>query len=536
MKILTNIREIKPALILEISKLVSREMSSGNKIINTLSLLSRWANLHYGRIMLPNYQDSNLEVAYHYGLKDEFVKIGKYTVPFDQGMTGYVWRSNQSAVVTDAANENIFLQRIIEPIDQSINQIGFIAVPINFDGKTLGVLSVQRRANPRRPYSDDVDLLRVITALIAPVLQNVHHGTQQISYLPTQLDHKSDHFFRICEANGIAGSSRPLLFAVKEIVQVKDSDAPIMLLGESGTGKEMFARLAHNESIRRDKPLISINCASIPAALLESELFGHEKGSFTGAHRRQVGKIEQAQGGTLFLDEIGDMPLDLQSKLLRVLQDKTIQPIGSDVARRVDFRLITATHVNLANSIRDGKFRLDLYYRINVIPINLPPLRKRGQDIPILSQFFLKHFNELYDRKIFFTQGVFEKLQEFHWPGNIRQLQNLIERAVLKSDGNVIGTEDIDEIINAENIMTEGFNPEWNTDGNFGNISSNLDLKSSDINFKTGRGYLKVSDCQIDSIQAALDKAQGNQAQAARLLGMTARQLRYRLLKLGIIS
>ncbi len=319
-----------------------------------------------------------------------------------------------------------------------------------------------------------------------------------------------------------------------------------MLLGESGTGKEMFARMAHRESQRRDKPFICINCASIPEALLESELFGHEKGSFTGAYRRQKGKIEQAHEGTLFLDEIGDMPLDLQAKLLRVLQDKQVQPIGSDQPQHVNFRLITATHVNLAAALQEGRFRLDLYYRINVIPVYLPPLRKRQEDITRLAQHFLNHYAQLYDRNVSFTQGIQEELLSYSWPGNIRQLQNVVERAVLKASGQLIHVEQIRHILDTERSMYQSVQlndasldaapmPEPMVKGHtFGSPHGAQPSEQAPTRVNRGkRSYMRVCEHESECIRDAMTKSSGNQAQAARLLGMTARQFRYRLSKLG---
>ena len=544
MKEITGTREINSALLLEVSRLVSKSTAaSGYKIMSLLSLLSRWSNLHYGRIMLPNYALRALEVAYSYGLPEEQIALGKYTVPFDQGLTGFAWRTGQVSLVTDVLDESIFIERIAEPVEGSMSRIGFICVPINIDGRVIGVLSVQRRANPRRSYSEDVDLLRIISSMIGPVLVNMRQRAQQVSFLPAQLDHDGGRYIHMCETNNIVGSSHALLSAVKEIDQVKNSEAPIMLLGESGTGKEMFARMAHRESQRRDKPFICINCASIPEALLESELFGHEKGSFTGAYRRQKGKIEQAHEGTLFLDEIGDMPLNL----LVLKYTQQFQPIGSDRPQHVNFRLITATHVNLAAALQEGRFRLDLYYRINVIPVYLPPLRKRQEDITRLAQHFLNHYAQLYDRSISFTQGIQEELQSYSWPGNIRQLQNVVERAVLKASGQLINVEQIKHILDIERSMYQTSQPvddspldvatvsEPVTLG-YGNRTHNGALSSDSSPARGSRGkrsYMRVCDDDSENIRDAMSRSSGNQAQAARLLGMTARQFRYRLAKLG---
>lgn len=524
-----NPGQINAALLIEASKLVAKPAASGDKITQVLRLLSEWAKLQFPRVLLPNYQSRELEVAYHYGLRADKLAGRAYSVRFNQGLTGYVWRSGQVALVTDVTSEPLFVTRIAEPIEGSLQHIGFISVPITIEGKTVGVLSAQRRANPRRRYADDVDLLRVVATLIGPVMQRMRSRAENISFVPGELDRDSDRYIRLCEAHGIIGASRALLSAVKEIDQVKDSDAPILLLGESGTGKEMFAGMAHREGRRKHKPFVCINCASIPEHLLESELFGHEKGSFTGAYRRRQGKIEQADGGTLFLDEIGDMPLDLQAKLLRVLQDKHVQPIGSDSPRHVDFRLITATHVNLIAAMESGCFRLDLYYRLNVFPISLPALHQRPEDIPRLAQHFLNHYCQVYERSAKFTHDAHERLCSFPWPGNVRQLQNVVERTVLKADTHWVTVDQIDAVLGAEaerGLCTPRSEEFRRTPPHRAPFEQRENVRS--------RPYFRVRDTDRNAVEAALRESGGNQAQAARSLGLTARQLRYRLKKLHV--
>lgn len=533
MKHIINSKQIHFLLLLEISKILGNATPSSQKITTVLDLLSKWGKLYFGRVMLPNYQTRELEVAFSIDLLRENIEAGQYTVKFNKGLTGYVWRLGQVALVTDVLNENIFLSRIAEPIEGSKHHVGFICVPILVDTRPIGVLSVQRRSNPRRRYSDDVDLLRVIATLLAPVLQRLQTRARNISYDPDKLDHDSGRWLALCESHGIIGASKELLSAIKQIEKVKNSDAPIMLLGESGTGKEVFAGMAHKESNRSKKPFICINCASIPDTLLESELFGHEKGSFTGAYKRQQGKIEQAHEGTLFLDEIGDMPLDLQAKLLRVMQDKHIQPVGSDKPRYVDFRLITATHVNLSEAVADGRFRLDLFYRLNVIPVSLPSLRQRIEDIPRLAQHFLSHYGQLYDKLLHFTQGVHEILCAYSWPGNVRQLQNVIERAVLQADENWITVDQIEQILNTEilPVHVRKHNSSDDVSTYSANYYNEKPRQSTPTNTKY-RPYNKVNNEDLDLIMDALKKTGGNQTQAARLMGYSVRQLRYRLKKL----
>ncbi|MDJ1480953.1 sigma 54-interacting transcriptional regulator [Cytophagaceae bacterium YF14B1] len=235
---------------------------------------------------------------------------------------------------------------------------------------------------------------------------------------------------------GIVGRSHLLLKVFDHITLVAPADTSVLILGESGTGKERIADCIHTLSPRKDKPLVKVNCAALPATLIESELFGHEKGAFTGAIEKRIGKFEQASGGTIFLDEIGEMPLELQVKLLRVLQEKEIERIGGRSPIKINVRIIAATNRNLEKEVAQGRFRLDLYYRLHVFPIILPPLRERKEDIPVLTTYFIKHYNRKTGRKISgVTDKVLATLMTYHWPGNVRELEHLIERSVLLTKG-----------------------------------------------------------------------------------------------------
>lgn len=238
---------------------------------------------------------------------------------------------------------------------------------------------------------------------------------------------------------GIIGNSHLLLNVFDQVTQVAPFDTAVLLLGESGTGKEKMADCIHNLSPRKGKAFVKVNCATLPATLIESELFGHEKGSFTGAFDKRTGKFEQANGGTIFLDEIGEMPVDLQVKLLRVLQEKEIEPIGSRASIKINVRIIAATNRNLEKEVAEGRFRLDLYYRLNVFPIELPPLRERAEDIPALANHFINFYNHKAGKKITgLSDKVLKNMMAYHWPGNIRELENLIERSVLLTKGTTI--------------------------------------------------------------------------------------------------
>lgn len=241
----------------------------------------------------------------------------------------------------------------------------------------------------------------------------------------------------------IIGRSLPMQRVLETVAKVARSESSVLIFGESGTGKELIAAALHRLSTRSDKPFVALNCSAIPENLLESELFGHEKGSFTGADRRRAGRFELANGGTIFLDEIGDMPLNLQSKLLRVLQDKKFTPIGGNESREADVRIVAATHVDLDAAVKKGTFRLDLYYRLNVLPVHLPSLRERSEDIPSLLDHFIAIANRAHpvDQPCFLTTDAVSVLSAYAWPGNVRQLQNLVERLVVMRGGGAISTE-----------------------------------------------------------------------------------------------
>ena len=241
----------------------------------------------------------------------------------------------------------------------------------------------------------------------------------------------------------IIGASKALKKSLRKVEQVASTDSTVLILGETGTGKELLARAVHFLSDRRDRPLVKVNCAALPANLIESELFGHEKGAFTGALNRKIGRFELADGGTIFLDEIGDLSLELQSKLLRVLQEGEFERLGNPQTTKVDVRIISATNRDLEKAIEDGSFREDLYYRLNVFPIQSPPLRERQEDIPILVRHFIKKFTARTGKKIeTVPQKVMAALQGYHWPGNVREVENIIERAVIISPGKQLKLED----------------------------------------------------------------------------------------------
>ena len=293
----------------------------------------------------------------------------------------------------------------------------------------------------------------------------------------------------------IVGRSEAICEVFKTIGDVADSNATVLITGESGTGKELVARALHNRSARKDKLFVALNCAAIPENLLESELFGHEKGSFTSAADRQIGKFEIAQGGTLFLDEIGSLPLPMQAKLLRAIQEREIERLGSGRPVPIDVRIVAATNSDLKAAVKERRFREDLFYRLNVIPLHLPPLRERKTDIPLLANHFLNKYNHEFGKKIKgFKKEVLDLLAGYDWPGNVRELENLIERLIVLSRGDRIETDKLPPEIKGETTGSP---------------------RSAETRFKEA-----VKKFEADFIRQALEKAEGRKGEAAKQMGI----------------
>jgi len=526
-------------VILEMAKLLEKPLDASRTIQGILRLLSQLYGLNCGRVSLPVPATSTMEVRYSYGLAVEDLKAGRFTLNINQGVTGYVMRTGSIGLVPDVSKEPLFIYRVAELSNHTGGRMTFIAVPILESGTPIGVLSVQREGLHERPFDGDISLLRIAASMVGQVLRIHQFVVDQTAHLVKENQHLRhsiaiEAMLKQSLAHGILGTSPALMDAVRATIQVARSDAPVMLLGESGTGKEKFARMTHQQSDRREKPFICINCAAIPADLLESELFGHAKGAFTGASQNKQGKILQADGGTLFLDEIGDMPLALQAKLLRVLQEKKVDPVGSDTAISVDFRVITATHVNLQESVNQGRFRLDLFYRLHVVPVQLPPLRERQEDIRQLALHFLNELNHHYERNWSLDADAFEVLERFDWPGNIRQLQNVLERTALTSDEDTLSGAKLKRSLSSESAI----NLPQHASAEKAAFSTSHETPayqpSGPGQRPYGRSYNWVNQDEAAQIRAMLVDTNNNQSEAARRLNLSLRQLRYRVSKLGI--
>lgn len=523
------------------ARLITQSADPVPAIQGILRLLSELLGLNRGRVVLPNKQSERLEIQYAYGLTDVERNKGQYDL--GEGITGRVYQTGQLALIQNIDEEPTYLTRAVDRVNLPNEAVAYLAVPIILDELPIGVLAVHRLRNRERQFQRDLSLLQIIATFIGQVLRVKELISERTAHLLTENKLLRNKLEGKGAQYGILGESPALQRAIEQALQVVRTGTTVLLLGESGTGKERFARMQHIASERASGPFVSINCGAIPAALIESELFGHEKGAFTGATTAKKGKIELANGGTLFLDEIGDLDLDLQTKLLKVLEDREIQRVGGTKSIPVDIRIVAATHQNLQEAVNENRFRLDLFYRLNVFPIRLPPLRSRQGDVAILARHFLNGANEEYSRNVVFGLGSLERLECYLWPGNIRQLENLVKRAVLLCGETMISYDLIEQILAEEGGITSPTDvidkPE-----NLETFKRDIPLHYSEPPMATAsvphnvshgmRPYSRVRDDEIDLILNALKLNYGNKTRAAISLGMTPRQLRYRLKKLEI--
>jgi Nif-specific regulatory protein len=519
------------ALLREIARLMGKSLNPEKVIREMLHLLSEWLGLNRGRVLLLADQQTEhrkdgppgrLTIRYAYGLTPEEIQKGRFSP--GEGLTGRVFSTGQLCVVQDIDQDPDYLYRTIERSQLPTETVAFIALPIQQESKTIGVLAVQRLRSRQRALNDDIEILKTIATLIGQVLRIHEEVARRTASLQAENQTLRQQLQRYDGQHGILGNSAPMLTCLSQVERLGPTDISVLILGESGTGKEVFARALHNASARKNAPFVKVNCAAIPESLFESEMFGYEKGAFTGASNAQQGRFEQAQGGTLFLDEVGEIPLAQQSKLLRVLQDRTVTRVGGRKETTLDIRVLTATNRNLSQEVSQGHFRLDLFYRLSVVSMKLPSLRERGADIALLISHYLHQASLTYQRTVRLKPEALAMLSHYEWPGNIRQLQNLMTRLVLMSSREEIGCEDIRQHL-AEEVMLRPAAP-------FTTPSPETQRPAHEGGLT--RAYFEVNSHDNAALRSALETAKGNKSKAAQGLGLTRRQFIYRLEKLGI--
>jgi Nif-specific regulatory protein len=425
-----------------------------------------------------------------------------------EGIIGRVFHTGISSVVPDLAEEPAFLNLTGSWRDLAEDRRALYALPLTEGRVTLGVLTAERRW-AAGPFSFDGDarLLGVVAALLAARLRLLRLEDPKAlkSDDPPPARSERERF------HGVIGGSARWREVLDVVERVASSRATVLLRGESGTGKEVIARALHDRGPRAERPFVAVSCAALPEALLESELFGHEKGAFTGAAQARPGRFELADGGTLFLDEVGELPLAAQVKLLRAIQERQFERIGGRRTVTVDVRLVAATNRDLEEAIRAGTFRLDLFHRLQVVELQLPPLRDRRDDVPLLAERFLAELEREHGRKLVLSPGAVAVLSGHDWPGNVRQLRNVLERLVVAHGEGPVTAEDLGWLTATGTTPTATATPT-----------------------ATPTASPTATGAERARIEDALNRAGHVQARAARLLGMSVRQLRWRIAKYGI--
>ena len=471
------------ACLREISSWVNSVLDLDRLLELIIDTATRMMEAKASSLMLLDEKTKKLFFKVATGEKSE--EVMQYEINLGEGIAGYVAKHGDPLLIPDVSKDSRWDMRISEYTGFQTNSIA--CVPMKIDGKVIGVVEIIDKEDGSPIQIED---MKTLTSFADLASMAIGHARKIDRFIKENKDLKKE----LNNRHHIVGESRCLQKVISDAIKVANSKTSTMILGESGTGKELLARLIHQTGQRKDKPLVVINCAALPDTLLESELFGHEKGSFTGAVSRKIGKFEFADGGTLFLDEIGEMSSGMQAKLLRVIQEGIFYRIGGLTPITVDVRIISATNRDIELEVSERRFREDLYYRLNVVQIHMPALRERKEDIPILSNYFLNIFkNESGFPDLKISDIAMEKILEYDWPGNVRELRNAIERAVVMGNGKEIMPEDL-PIMNQKPV-TPG-------------LEIGLDLKNALDKFKK------------EFIAQNLKHTGGNRSKAAKIMGI----------------
>ncbi len=540
---------LEVSTIYEISKILSSSLDLAKTLREVLLVLASQLGVRRGMISLVQ-ESGELHLVSAIGLSPEEAKRGRYQS--GEGITGRILATGRPYVVPNIAREPLFLNRTgaLDTLDKDATA-AFIGVPIRAGRESLGVLSIVRASERHaRSFDKDCRFLAMVANLIGQTTllhRTVTADRLELVKEKTRLQKELHGKYSI---ENVIGVSRQMQKVFAEVHQAAPGRASVLLRGESGTGKEAIARAIHHQSTRRDGPFIKVNCAALSETLLESELFGHEKGAFTGAQAERKGRFELASGGTLFLDEIGDISPAFQAKLLRVLQEYEFERVGGNRTIKVDIRLITATNRDLEKAVHANEFRADLYYRINVVSIFLPPLRDRREDIPALVDHFVTKFNKENRRSVAIAPEAMGILQKCYWPGNVRELENCIERTATMSRGRVVRDLDFPCVNNL--CLTRALHAPDGKAAAYVPVPLEIPVVSRDVARAAAVDPILIK--EVEHVAApeanghgdgvgssererlvwAMDQCGWVQAKAARLLHLTPRQMGYALQKHNI--
>ena len=492
------------AVVQKISAAIIHERDVEKLLENILGILEAELGMLRGTFALLFGDTLRIEASR--GLDRNEKKLGHYRV--GEGITGHVAETGRSHVVPDLRKDSRFLNRTKSRHYDS--QVAFICVPLIRREQVIGTLSIDRPVDETTDLDRDVALLEIVANVTADAASECLEAHAEREALLEENRRLRDLVTNT--PDDLVGNCREMRQIYEQVRQVAPSDATVLIRGGSGTGKELIARAIVKLSNRRDRPFITLNCAALPENLVESELFGHEKGAFTGAVSRRVGRAEAADGGTLFLDEVGDLTPRTQVKLLRFLQERTFNRVGSNQELKSDVRFLAATSRNLEEMVEKKLFREDLFYRLNVFPISMPDLAKRKADVILLAEHFIEKMNVRYGKKVArLSTTAINMLMSYHWPGNVRELENCMERAVLTAT---------DDCVHSYNLP-----PSLQTSLSAGGSSAEAANATLDV---------MMGNYERELITEAIKRHGGNLSAAGRELGVSPRMMNYRMKKLGI--
>lgn len=489
----------------EISRVLTDSESFRGSLGILLTIMRERMHIQRGMVTLHDRETGRIFIHESFGLTEEEQARGLYSA--GEGIVGRVVQRGEAIAVPRLCDEPAFLNRTRSRQEVDMD-MSFLCVPILHGKRVLGTISAERLYPNHRLLQQDSELLATVAAMMAPAVEL--YLMENIDKVRLEAENRRLHSALKAKyrPSNIIGTSKPMQDVFHLIEKVAGTKATVLVLGESGVGKELIANAIHYESPWSEGPFVKFNCASLPESIVESELFGHEKGSFTGAQGLRKGRFELADGGTVFLDEVGELTLSVQAKLLRVLQEKTFERVGGSKPVKVDLRVIAATNRDLRAMVAKGEFREDLYYRLNVFPLTVPPLRDRGSDVVTLADHFAGQFSREAGKPVKrISTPALNMLMSYHWPGNVRELENVIERAVILSD---------DEVIHGYNLP-----PSLQT--------------SAETGTTFGCGLeAKLQAVEYEMIVEALKMHKGNTTEAAKELALTRRMLGLRMEKYKI--
>ncbi len=490
----------------ELSQLLDRSLDLREELDPVLKLIATHTGMMRGTITLLDRARDELFIEIAHGLSGKELQRGHYKP--GEGVVGQVVQNGRPMLVPRISEDPLFLDRTGARKDLAKKDIAFICVPIKLENEIMGALSADRIFSGDIDLEEDLRLMSIIASMIAQAVRLRQEAQEERRRLLDENQRLQNELRDRFRPANIIGHSNAMQSVFDQVAQVARSDATVLIRGESGTGKELVANAIHYNSLRASKPFVRVNIAALPDSIIESELFGHETGAFTGATKQRQGRFELAHGGTIFLDEIGDLSPQLQVRLLRVLQEKEFERVGGTETIKVDVRIIAATNRELEKLMENDTFRHDLYYRLNVFPLHVPPLRERKTDILELANFFVEKYskqNHKYVRRI--STPAIDMLMAYHWPGNVRELENVVERAVLLTQ---------DDVVHGHHLPPT--------------------LQTAEASNTRLKGTLEESmdrvECEL--IIEALKDTRGNKAKAARTLGVTERIIGLRVEKHGI--